>query len=67
MSLPQEDYLTLKELARRYRCAPGTIRSWRYRGYGPRGVLVGRRVLYPRDAVERFDREICHKPMAGVA
>lgn len=68
MALPQEDYLTTKELATRYRCVPSTIRYWRHTGYGPKGMLVGRRVLYPRAEVEKFDRELARKQqVAGTA
>lgn len=51
------DYRTTAEVAERYRTAESTVRYWRHIGYGPRGVKIGRRVLYPLDECERFDRE----------
>ncbi len=48
-------YLTTKEIAERYRTAPATVRYWRHIGYGPRGVKVGRQVLYAVSEVERFE------------
>lgn len=51
------EYLTTAEVAERYRTADATVRYWRHTGYGPRGVKIGRRVLYPRAEIERFDRE----------
>ena len=54
----QRRYLTLPEVAEHYRTNEGTIRYWRHIGYGPKGVKVGTRVLYPQAEVERFDREL---------
>lgn len=53
-----KDYLTTAELADRYRTAEATVRYWRMVGYGPRGIRVGRRVLYAREECERFEREL---------
>jgi hypothetical protein len=41
------EYLTLVEVAERYRTTPATVRYWRHCGRGPRGVRIGTRVLYP--------------------
>lgn len=38
--------LVTAEVAARYRTTPSTVRYWRHTGYGPKGVKVGRRVLY---------------------
>ena len=51
-------YLTVGELAARYRKTVATVRYWRHTGYGPKGVKVGTTVLYPRAEVDRFDREL---------
>jgi hypothetical protein len=51
-------YLTVPELAERYRTTVAVVRYWRHTGYGPRGVRVGVRVLYPVGEVERFEREL---------
>ncbi|WP_208637476.1 helix-turn-helix transcriptional regulator [Amycolatopsis echigonensis] len=47
-----------EELAARFRTADSTIRYWRMIGYGPRGVKVGRRVLYSLAEVEKFEAEL---------
>lgn len=52
------DYLTGAEVAARYRTAPSTVRYWKMIGYGPKGVKVGRRVLYPIAEIKRWDREL---------
>lgn len=51
-------YLTTAEVAERYRTAASTVRYWRHQGYGPRGVKVGRRVLYSETELARFDRQL---------
>ncbi|MCX4532696.1 helix-turn-helix domain-containing protein [Streptomyces sp. NBC_00841] len=40
-------YLTTAEVAERYRTAESTVRYWRQIGKGPRGIKIGKRVLYP--------------------
>lgn len=52
------NYLTTAEVAARYRTAQGTVRYWRHIGYGPKGVKVGRRVLYAESEVRRFDEQL---------
>jgi hypothetical protein len=59
------DYLTTTEVGVRYRTPDSTVRYWRMIGYGPKGVKVGRRVLYAIDEIERFDKELAES--AGVA
>ncbi len=41
-----DHYLTSEEVAARYCTSPGTVRYWRHVGSGPKGLRVGRRVLY---------------------
>jgi hypothetical protein len=53
-----QEYLTLREIAERYRTTEAVVRYWRHTGYGPKGVKVGARVLYPIAEVQRFDREL---------
>ncbi|MFF1321475.1 helix-turn-helix transcriptional regulator [Streptomyces chartreusis] len=50
-------YLTTSDVAARYRTAPSTIRYWRHVGYGPKGIKVGRRVLYSLANCEEFERQ----------
>lgn len=59
------DYLTTAEVARRYRTADATVRYWRMVGYGPKGVKVGRRVLYAADEIERWDKELATRAEAA--
>lgn len=49
-------YLTTAEVAKRYRTADSTVRYWRHVGYGPRGVKIGRRVLYSEAELTRFEQ-----------
>jgi excisionase family DNA binding protein len=42
--------LTVQELAELLQVPPKTVYSWRYRGEGPRGIMVGRHLRYrPQD------------------
>lgn len=56
-----DDYLTIPEVAKHYRTSEGTVRYWRHIGYGPKGVKLGTRVLYPRSEIDLFDRELAEK------
>lgn len=58
----QVQYLTTADVAARYRTAPSTVRYWRHIGYGPKGIKVGRRVLYPQHEIDRFERELAEQP-----
>ncbi|MFE4701426.1 helix-turn-helix transcriptional regulator [Streptomyces sp. NPDC056738] len=51
-------YLTTSDVASRYRTAPSTIRYWRHIGYGPKGIKVGRRVLYSLTEIDRFEKAL---------
>lgn len=51
-------YFTTAEVADRYRAAQSTVRFWRHTGYGPKGVKVGRRVLYSEDELVRFEQAL---------
>jgi hypothetical protein len=53
-----DDYFTTRDLSLKYRTPESTVRYWRMINYGPRGTKVGRRVLYARAEVERFDAEL---------
>ncbi|WP_030562679.1 helix-turn-helix transcriptional regulator [Streptomyces aureocirculatus] len=48
-------YLTTAEVAERYRTAESTVRYWRHIGKGPRGINVGKRVLYPEAELLRYE------------
>lgn len=53
-------YLTTEDVAARYRTAPSTIRYWRHIGYGPKGIKVGRRVLYSPAEIDRFEKALAN-------
>jgi hypothetical protein len=61
------DYLTTAEVAERYRTSPGTVRYWRHTGYGPKGVKIGRNVLYLRSSVEQFEKNLFEQEQANAA
>lgn len=60
----QTHYLTTEDVAARYRTAASTIRYWRHIGYGPKGVKIGRRVLYTQAEIDRFERELAQQESA---
>jgi predicted DNA-binding transcriptional regulator AlpA len=47
-------YMTTKELAAHIRKSPHAIRQMRHRGQAPKGVRVGREVLYDIRDVEQW-------------
>lgn len=51
-------YLTTAEVAERYRTAESTVRYWRHLQKGPRGIKVGKRVLYPEAELLRYERAL---------
>ncbi|MFD8471923.1 helix-turn-helix transcriptional regulator [Streptomyces globisporus] len=55
------EYLTTADVAARYRTAASTVRYWRHIGYGPKGVKVGRRILYSQAEIERFERDLANE------
>jgi predicted DNA-binding transcriptional regulator AlpA len=57
MSSSPDPWLNTAEVAARLRQPESTIRYWRSQGYGPKGVRIGRRVVYRTSEVERFERE----------
>jgi transposase-like protein len=60
------DWLTTEEIATRYRVTAGTVRYWKHAGVGigTKGVRHGRRTLYPRAAVEEYDRQLAEQASA---
>ncbi|MCC3651762.1 helix-turn-helix domain-containing protein [Streptomyces sp. S07_1.15] len=51
-------YLTTAEVAERYRTAESTVRYWRQLKKGPRGIKVGKRVLYPEVELLRYENAL---------
>ncbi len=64
MAKPTTEYMTIEEVAAHYRKPVGTIRLWRHKGIGPKGVKAGTTVLYPVSEVERHDRELAGQASA---
>ncbi|GAA3837238.1 helix-turn-helix transcriptional regulator [Streptomyces chiangmaiensis] len=54
-------YLTTSEVAQRYRTAESTVRYWRHVGYGPKGMKIGRRVLYSEAELTRFEQRLAEQ------
>lgn len=50
-------HLTTTDLAIRWQMSSGTLSNWRVAGKGPKYIKVGKKVLYPVDEVERFEKE----------
>lgn len=48
--------LTSKEAAERLRLHPNTLSNWRVKGEGPRFIKLGRKVLYPINEIEAYER-----------
>ena len=54
-------YLTIEEVAARYRAEVSTMRYWRQIGVGPRAVHAHGakgRLLYPAAEIRRYDEEL---------
>jgi predicted site-specific integrase-resolvase len=52
-----QEVSTTEEAARFLRLQKQTLEAWRLRGTGPAFVKLGRRVVYRREALERFMAE----------
>ena len=59
MSNVKAERLTAVELSERWRglVSLQTLANWRSQGRGPCYIKVGRKVLYPLDAVEEFEQK----------
>ena len=53
-TLTEERFLTVPELAALFRIAESTVHDWRYRGVAPRGIRVGRAVLFKESDVQSW-------------
>lgn len=52
--------LTPEQLAARLHLKPQTLANWRCIGLGPRFIKFGKKVLYPIDEVEKWERANLH-------
>ena len=53
----ESQWLSPQNLADEFGVPVATIYSWRAKGYGPRGIHVGRHVRYSRKEVDRWTAE----------
>ena len=53
-TVTEDEFLTTEALANILKVSPLTIRDWRKKGTGPRGVKVGHAVRYAREDVARW-------------
>lgn len=51
-----QHYLSPEELAERYQVPVATVYQWRTKGYGPRGIKIGRHVRFALPEVERWEK-----------
>lgn len=58
-------YLSPEQIAERFGVPLSTVYNWRTKGYGPRGIRIGRHIRYPSTELERWERE--QFDSAGVA
>jgi predicted DNA-binding transcriptional regulator AlpA len=58
MPAPDDPWLTTAEVAARLRTPESTVRYWRMQGYGPKGIRIGRRVVYRTSEIEKFERQL---------
>jgi predicted site-specific integrase-resolvase len=49
-------FLTLEELAERWRVSPRTLERWRSDGEGPPWVRLKGKVIYPAEGVRAYER-----------
>jgi hypothetical protein len=59
--MAEHSNLTPAEAADHYRTSEKTLKYWRYSGYGPRFIRVGKHVLYPRTGIEQFDAQLARE------
>lgn len=52
-----EQFLTIEDVADRYKVSPWTVRKWRAQSNGPKGIRLGRHVRYPLSECEKWEDE----------
>lgn len=57
VSTPEDELLTVEEVATILKVPVATMRKWRNNGEGPDGFRVGKYVRYRRSSVDRFITE----------
>lgn len=54
---PSPRPLTEAELLERWPISVATLRRWRAEKKGPAYTKIGRRILYPLEAIEKYEKE----------
>lgn len=54
----QNPFLTVGQLAKRWKMTAPTLRQWRWFDKGPHFHKIGGRALYKLDEIERFENEL---------
>lgn len=49
--------LNIEEAAELLSVSVPTLRLWRYKGYGPKGATIGRRVMFRESDIEKWIAE----------
>jgi hypothetical protein len=60
-----EDFLTTRELAKRWHLEPDTLKKWRIKGIGPLYHKLGKGIRYNFEDIEEFEKVKlrCHTSM----
>jgi hypothetical protein len=59
----QEQFLTQRELAERWKKRPRTLERWRWLGVGPEYIKAEGGVRYPLSRVQAYERERLKRPV----
>lgn len=51
------EFLTVEEVAERYRTSPSTVHHWVHNGTAPRSLRVGKRRLFPVEGLEEWEAD----------
>jgi hypothetical protein len=54
----QNPFLTVGQLAKRWKMTTPTLRQWRWFNKGPQFQKIGGRALYKLEEIERFENEL---------
>jgi|TARA_B110000977_G_C11000851_1_gene463756 hypothetical protein len=54
---PDDEFYTEKELGRRWKLDPRTLRNWRCQGRGPSWLRIGVNIRYAKNEILRIERE----------
>lgn len=55
---PESGYLDMTQLAVYLNVSKETLRDWRKNGFGPPGVLMGRKVQYSWKGIRAYEAEL---------